>query len=221
MAGTACEPPTPTNPAHVGEETPPRPVGGIATPARQVRRLRQLEHDGSLAGLDHRRHQRAVAIGQRCLGAHPAGVHGFLRPEDDHGLGIAQRLLGDLVVGLAGTQRGVPPDVEALALEGFGKLPGSRLIVAVIRQEDVGQAGPRFVYWMTDRTRTGPPQGDGWPSILLRFQRPGDPDSIARFRFATCSPSTPSTAFDRASKLSLLYPPSVYSSDRSSRCRPP
>ena len=53
---------------------------------------------------------------------------------------VAQCLLRHLVVGLAGAQRGVPPDGETSRLERLGKAARCRLILAVIGQKNVGQA---------------------------------------------------------------------------------
>ncbi len=69
--------------SHVG---PPGRVVQVALPVRQLGRVRQLEHDRPVAGLDHHRNQRLVPVGRRCLRAHPARGNGIPRPQHDHGL---------------------------------------------------------------------------------------------------------------------------------------
>jgi hypothetical protein len=111
---------------------------------RQLRRLRQLEHDRAFARLDHAGHEGFVAIGQRRLGPHPAGLHVLLRPQHHYGLGGPQRRFRHLVMGLARAQAHVPPDLEALGLEGIREELRAGLVFAVIGKEDVGHAGPRI-----------------------------------------------------------------------------
>ena len=47
----------PRSTVHVPQETLPWPVSRFAIPARKIHRLRQLGHDGPVAGLDHRRNK--------------------------------------------------------------------------------------------------------------------------------------------------------------------
>ncbi len=126
---------TSTKPSHAA-------ILWIAIPLREIGGLRELEHDRPLAGLDHRGDERLLALGQRGFGAHPARIDGPRGPEYDHGPGALERLLGHLVVGLAGTQRGVPPDGETVLLEAVGEAPGHCLVITVVRQEDVGHSNP-------------------------------------------------------------------------------
>jgi hypothetical protein len=78
-------------------------------------------------------------VSERCLRAHPPGIDGLFRPQDDDGFCLAQRFLGDLIVGLARAQRRIPPDGQALGLEGLGKTPRNRLIVTGIGKKNVRQ----------------------------------------------------------------------------------
>ncbi len=47
-------------------------------------------------------------------------------------------------VGLAGAQPYIPPDVEALRLESLGEDLGPRLVLAIVAEEDVRHAQPRW-----------------------------------------------------------------------------
>ncbi len=116
---------------------------------RQIRRLGQLEHDRPFAGLDGHRHQGLLTVRQRRLGPHPARVHRLLGPEHNHGLGGLQRLLGHLVVGFAGPERRIPPDVEPLRRECLGEAARDGLILAVVGEEDVGHR--RRLQWKERR----------------------------------------------------------------------
>ncbi len=62
--------------AYIADERAPRRIGRIALPVRQLRRLRQLEHQRPLAVADHDGHEHAAAVGHRRLGAHPTGIDG-------------------------------------------------------------------------------------------------------------------------------------------------
>jgi hypothetical protein len=108
----------------------------------KLRRLRQFKHDRAFAGLDHAGDQRLVAIGERRFSADPARRDRFLRPQHDNRFGGAQGRLRHLIVGLARAQAHIPPDLEALRLEGFGKQLCARLILAVIGEEDVSHVRP-------------------------------------------------------------------------------
>jgi hypothetical protein len=55
----------------------------------------------------------------------PAGLHGFLRPQDGDGFGLLQRFLGDVVIGVADSRSG-PTRHRTLARERFGETPCGR-----------------------------------------------------------------------------------------------
>ena len=128
--------------AQVGKDSEPGPVIGCALPVRQVGRLGQFEHDRPVAGLDHHRQQRLVAVRQRRLGPNPARLHRRLRPQHEHRPGLFQRLLGDLVIGLPAAQRRVPPDLEALRGQRLGIAPRNRLVLTAVGKEDIRHKRP-------------------------------------------------------------------------------
>ena len=68
---------------------------------------------------------------------------------------LPQRLLSDLVAGLAQRQRGIPPDLQVLALEGLREQLRARLVLAIVGKEDVRPARPRRVNTRTTRALGG------------------------------------------------------------------
>ncbi len=73
-------------PLHVGEERDPHFVFVAALPVREIGGLGEFEHDRPVAGLDHDRDKRFVAVTDRRFRAHPAGFDGPFRPQDNDGL---------------------------------------------------------------------------------------------------------------------------------------
>ena len=76
---------------------------------------------GRSHGLDDHRDELVAAVGERRLRADPARRDRARRPQDHHRLGVPQPLLDDLVERLARMERGVPPHLEALFGQAFGK----------------------------------------------------------------------------------------------------
>ena len=98
----------------VVDERAPLDVGTVALPSGELGGVRQLEHDGAVAGLDDRGDELVAAVGEGCLGTDPARGNRPRRPQDDHRLGVAEALLDHFVERLARVERGIPPDREAL-----------------------------------------------------------------------------------------------------------
>lgn len=115
--------------AHVGHQRLPARIASLAVPAGQIGGLRQFEHDRAGTGRDRHWQQRAVAIGRGRFRADPARGNGARRPQHHHGAGFMQRGLGDLVVGIARSERGIPPDGQPLGLEPLGIEPRGGLVL--------------------------------------------------------------------------------------------
>ena len=141
---------------NVREQRLPALVRRLAIPARQVRRVRQLEDDRALARLDRHRNQGAIAIRERSLGAHPARSDGGGRPEYDHGIRSPQRALDALIEHLAGAQVVVPPDRATGRTERVGEASGRCRIFTRVRDEDVRHGVPvtRVTGYPNERTST-------------------------------------------------------------------
>ena len=147
--------------AHIGEKPSPRVILGLAMPVAEVGRMGQFEHHRPLAVGDHRRQQGVAAVRLGGFGPHPAGDDRPRRPQHDHRLGGLQRPLGDFVVGLAGAQIDVPPDIEAFGGERFGEDLGAGRILTAVGEEDIRHHAPTRRRQQTGDRRTASPRPPG------------------------------------------------------------
>ena len=133
----------------------------------------------------------------------------FLRPKHNDRFGRLQRLFGHLVIGFARAQRDIPPDRKSLRLESFREALRRRLIIAVIREKDVGlhqvpalrafqsRAGGKIAHSSsTRRVRDSP---GSRPADIDVGERSGHSGSVSRSRRTMALAHDPSLQLCQAS----------------------